>query len=93
MAGLGETDDEILAVLEDLRTAGCSMVTIGQYLQPSDGQMPPQRFVTPERFRYYEAAGRVMGFSHIASGPFVRSSYRAQEAALSLAIGRRNIVF
>jgi lipoic acid synthetase len=77
MVGLGETADEVLAVLGDLRAAGCEMVTIGQYLQPSPRHLPVREFVTPEQFAVYEAAASEMGFAAVASGPFVRSSYHA----------------
>jgi lipoic acid synthetase len=87
MAGLGETDDEVIAVLRDLCEAGCRMVTIGQYLQPAKEQIAPARYVSPERFRYFEEAGRAAGLSCVFSGPQVRSSYRAQEVFMSLAGG------
>lgn len=78
MVGIGETDDEILAVLRDLRGAGCSIVTIGQYLRPSAEHLPIERFVHPDTFAEYERAAREMGFLAVASGPFVRSSYNAE---------------
>jgi lipoic acid synthetase len=77
MVGLGETPDEVLAVLADLRNAACEMVTIGQYLQPSPRHLPVREFVTPEQFAVYEARARAMGFAAVASGPFVRSSWHA----------------
>ncbi|MEZ4484317.1 MAG: lipoyl synthase [Syntrophotaleaceae bacterium] len=77
MVGLGETDDEILEVMRDLREHGCDMLTIGQYLRPSRHHLPVQRYVTPEQFEAFKAAGREMGFSQVASGPLVRSSYHA----------------
>ncbi len=79
MVGLGERDDEILAVLRDLRGVGCDIVTIGQYLAPSPGHAPVIEFVPPERFGEYERQGRAMGFAAVAAGPFVRSSYHAEE--------------
>jgi lipoic acid synthetase len=79
MAGLGESEEEVADVLNDLRLAGCSIVTIGQYLQPSDAQVPAAAYVSPEQFEKYERIGRDMGFAAIVSGPLVRSSYRAGE--------------
>ncbi len=77
MLGLGETDDEILEVLKDLRRAGCRVVTMGQYLQPGRNHLPVARFVTPEKFASWQAKALEMGFAAAACGPFVRSSYRA----------------
>ena len=77
MVGLGETREEILSVLRDLRAVGCLMITIGQYLQPTPAHIPVARFVTPEAFHEYEVQARRMGFAGVASGPFVRSSYHA----------------
>jgi lipoic acid synthetase len=77
MVGLGETDEEILAVMRDLRAHDVEMLTIGQYLQPTAGHLPVVRYVEPERFRAYERAAREMGFAHAACGPLVRSSYHA----------------
>ena len=77
MVGLGETRDEVLAVLGDLREARCEMLTIGQYLRPSPQNLPVREFVTPEQFADYERRARAMGFAAVASGPFVRSSYHA----------------
>jgi lipoic acid synthetase len=79
MAGLGESEAEILSVLADLRSAGCSIVTIGQYLQPSAKQLAIASFVTPEQFDSYKQAGRRLGFKAVVAGPFVRSSYHARE--------------
>ena len=80
MLGLGEREDEILSLLEDLRGAGVDIVTIGQYLQPSRENLPVEEYVRPERFAFYREAGQRLGFRHVFSGPFVRSSYRAEEA-------------
>jgi len=77
MLGLGETIDETLTVLRDLRSKGVSVVTIGQYLQPSARHAVPDRFVEPEVFDLLRAEAQLMGFSAVASAPFVRSSYRA----------------
>ncbi len=79
MVGLGEEKGEVVEVLSDLRRAGCDIVTIGQYLQPSRKNLPVVEYVPPSRFEEYERIGRDIGFRHVASGPFVRSSYRAAE--------------
>ncbi len=81
MLGLGETDDEVLQVMRDLRTNNVDMLTIGQYLQPSDGHLPVLRYALPETFAMFEQAAKEMGFSHAACGPMVRSSYFADEQA------------
>jgi lipoic acid synthetase len=79
MLGLGETTEELLDTLADLHDAGCEMLTIGQYLQPSPEHLPVERYVTPQEFHDLGKAARRMGFAHVASGPFVRSSYHARE--------------
>ncbi len=79
MVGLGETDDEVVQVMKDLRDVGCDILTVGQYLAPSDAHVPVERFVTPEQFAIWEDAARDMGFKSAACGPFVRSSYHAKE--------------
>jgi len=79
MLGLGETKEEVLQTLDDLRSAGVDIVTIGQYLQPSKKHLPVKRFVTPEEFDGYREAGLEMGFRHVESGAFVRSSYKANK--------------
>jgi len=81
MVGLGETDDEILAVMRDLRTHGVDMLTIGQYLQPSAHHLPVRRYVHPDTFALYEREARAMGFTHAAVGALVRSSYHADRQA------------
>jgi len=81
MLGLGETMDEVLEVASDLRGVGCDMLTIGQYLQPGPGQLPVERFIPPEEFDELGEQCRLLGFSMVASGPFVRSSYHAGEMA------------
>ena len=81
MLGLGETDEEILEVLSDLRKHSVEMLTIGQYLQPSNGHLPVLRYVTPDGFKEFERAAIEMGFSHAACGPMVRSSYHADQQA------------
>ncbi len=77
MLGLGEREDEIIAVLNDLRAAGCDMLTLGQYLQPSRDHLPVERFVHPEEFDRLAEIARDLGFGNVASGPMVRSSYHA----------------
>jgi lipoic acid synthetase len=81
MVGLGETDGEVLGALEELRSAGCDVVTIGQYLSPAaDGrQLPVERFVTPDIFDMYRREALAMGIRHVVSGPLVRSSFMAEE--------------
>jgi len=79
MLGLGETEEEIMVALEDLRRAGCDILTLGQYLQPSLKHLPVVEFVSPEIFAAYGRVGLEMGFVHVASGPMVRSSYHADE--------------
>ncbi|HLV91640.1 MAG TPA: lipoyl synthase [Aequorivita sp.] len=79
MLGLGEKEDEVFQTLEDLRSVGLDIVTIGQYLQPSKKHLPVKEFITPEQFKKYEMAGLEMGFRHVESGPLVRSSYKAQK--------------
>ena len=81
MVGLGETDAEILAVMQDLRAHGVDMLTIGQYLQPSEHHLPVRRYVHPDTFELFEKAAYQMGFIHAAVGPMVRSSYHADEQA------------
>jgi lipoic acid synthetase len=79
MVGIGESDEEILAALWDLRSVGVDIVTIGQYLQPSPRHAPVRRFVPPETFASYQQSALEMGFAYAASGPLVRSSYKAAE--------------
>jgi len=81
MLGLGETDEEVLQVMRDLRAHEVQMLTLGQYLQPSEGHLPVLRYVPPETFRMFEEAAKEMGFSHAACGPMVRSSYFADVQA------------
>jgi len=81
MLGLGETDEEVLEVMRDLRAHNVEMLTLGQYLQPSNGHLPVLRYVPPETFKIFEEAAKAMGFSHAACGPMVRSSYFADEQA------------
>ncbi len=80
MAGLGETLDELLATLSDLRYAGCDIATVGQYLQPYEKRLPVERYYTPEEFERIRVEGEAMGFLRVESGPLVRSSYHARRA-------------
>jgi lipoic acid synthetase len=78
MVGLGETEEEVVQTLKDLRDQGVSVVTIGQYLQPSKKHLPVAEWVTPEQFQRYKEIGENMGIDHVESGPLVRSSYHAE---------------
>jgi lipoyl synthase len=86
MLGLGETEEELLQALRDLRNSNCDILTLGQYLQPSLKHLPVVEFVTPEKFAEYKIAAEEMGFVHVASGPMVRSSYHADEFSLPLVL-------
>jgi lipoic acid synthetase len=79
MVGLGETQDEILETMEDLRSAGVELLTVGQYLRPTKKHHPLIRFYSPKEFEWLRGEGMRMGFRHVASGPLVRSSYHAEE--------------
>jgi lipoic acid synthetase len=81
MLGLGETRDEVLAVMRDLRAHGVEILTLGQYLRPSPRHLPILRYIPPEEFAEYRRAGAEMGFRHVEAGPLVRSSYHADRAA------------
>jgi lipoic acid synthetase len=80
MVGLGETEEEVFEVLNDLREVGCQIVTIGQYLQPSKAHLPVKEYVHPDKFEDYKKEALQMGFSYVASAPLVRSSFHADEA-------------
>ena len=80
MLGLGETDEEILEAMDDLRAAGVDIVTFGQYLRPTASHLPVVRYVPPEDFNRYRELGLEKGFLEVVSGPLVRSSYRAERA-------------
>merc|ERR1712025_585584 len=87
---MGEEDDEIEQALRDLRTAGVEVVTFGQYLQPTKGHMKVSRYVEPAEFdRWKERATSEFGFAYCASGPMVRSSYRAGEFFIEAMLGKR----
>jgi lipoic acid synthetase len=87
MLGLGETDDEIVDVLRDLRRHNVDMLTVGQYLQPRAGNLPVRRYVPPPTFQALEDIARRMGFAHVACGPLVRSSYHADRQAQAARTG------
>ena len=88
MLGLGETPDEVLQVMQDARSAGVRLFTIGQYLQPTAQHLPVQAYVHPHQFEVYKNEGKKMGFDHIESGPLVRSSYMAERTFLSSKINK-----
>lgn len=79
MVGLGETEEEVLQTMDDLRAAGCKVFTIGQYLQPTRNHLPVAEYVTPEQFKKYKEIGLEKGFDFAESGPLVRSSYHAEK--------------
>lgn len=84
MLGLGETDEEVIETMEDLRAVGVDILTLGQYLQPTPKHLPIVEFVEPERFQKYEKLGLEMGFRFVESGPLVRSSYHAEKHIFEL---------
>lgn len=84
MLGLGETDEEVLETMQDLRAVGVDILTLGQYLQPTPKHLPIAEFVEPERFKKYEEIGLEMGFRFVESGPLVRSSYHAEKHIFDL---------
>ena len=86
MVGLGETKDEIIRTMKDLRAVDCNLLTIGQYLRPSTKHTPILKWYTPKEFKELEEIGLSLGFSHVASGPLVRSSYHADEQHSSVSI-------
>lgn len=82
MLGLGETEDEVIETLHDLKAVNLDVLTIGQYLQPSKKHLPVKQFITPEQFAKYKEIGESLGFRHVESGALVRSSYRAHKHVL-----------
>jgi len=86
MVGLGETKEEVLGVMDDMRAVGIDVMTIGQYLRPSEKQLPVRAFITPEEFKEYEEEGLKRGFRFVESGPFVRSSYHAWKHTADIAV-------
>ena len=89
MLGLGETEAELITALEDLRQSRCDILTLGQYLQPSLKHLPVVQFVPPAKFDEYGERARRMGFTHVASGPMVRSSYHADDFSPAAITGQR----
>ncbi|MEC8928150.1 MAG: lipoyl synthase [Verrucomicrobiota bacterium] len=83
MLGLGETIDELHEALADLRAAGCDLLTLGQYLQPTRKHLPVEEFIHPDQFAEHQTTAEAMGFTHVASGPLVRSSYHAGDFSLN----------
>jgi lipoic acid synthetase len=81
MVGLGETIEEVILVMKDLRASGCEMLTIGQYLRPSANHLPVKKYITPAEFDHLKQVGLELGFFHVESGPLVRSSYHADMQA------------
>ena len=79
MLGLGETEEEVIETMEDLRSVNVDILTLGQYLQPTPKHLFVQEFITPEQFQYYKDLGLKMGYKYVESGPLVRSSYRAEK--------------
>lgn len=90
MVGLGETREEVIQTMQDCFDAGVEILTLGQYLQPSSWHLPVIEFVTPEQFKEYEKIGLAMGFRYVASGPLVRSSYRAGEFFIQAFLNERD---
>ncbi len=84
MLGLGETHQELLDVLSDLRKTGCDLLTLGQYLQPGPTYLPVIRYLPPEEFTYLGKLAKQLGFRKVAAGPFVRSSYHARDMAAEI---------
>ncbi len=82
MVGLGETEEEVVRVFADLREVGCDFLTVGQYLQPSKKHIAVAEYIHPDLFKDYEKVAYEMGFKHVASGPFVRSSYNAEQTKI-----------
>ncbi|MFN7262955.1 MAG: lipoyl synthase [Pseudobdellovibrionaceae bacterium] len=89
MLGLGETDEEVLQTLKDLRSIDCDVVTFGQYLQPTKRHLEVKEYITPEKFKWWQETAEAMGFLYVASGPLVRSSYRAGEFFMKGVIEKR----
>jgi lipoic acid synthetase len=93
IVGLGETNDEVVETMGDLRAVGVDVVTIGQYLQPSPKHATIDRWVHPDEFRWFREQGEAMGFGSVFSGPLVRSSYRADEQRHAAATGRGAVAY
>jgi len=93
IVGLGETNDEAVVTMSDLRSVGVDVVTIGQYLQPSSRHAPIDRWVHPDEFRWFREQGEALGFGSVFSGPLVRSSYRADEQRHAAKTGRGAVAY
>jgi lipoyl synthase len=93
IVGLGETNDEVVETMRDLRAHGVDVVTVGQYLQPSPKHAPIDRWVHPDEFRWFREQGEALGFGSVFSGPLVRSSYRADEQKHAAATGRGAVAY
>ena len=89
MVGIGEKDEEVLETMRALRSAGVDVLTLGQYLRPTPKHVPVDRYVEPSTFEDFAREGRSMGFAYVASGPLVRSSYKAAEVFLHSELQRR----
>ena len=90
MLGLGEMEEEVMLAAKDLRSAGVDIVSIGQYLQPTNRHLPVKEYITPEKFDSYRKSIENMGFAYVVAGPFVRSSYKAGELFLKNMLYRRH---
>jgi lipoic acid synthetase len=93
IVGLGETNDEVVETMRELRGRGVDVVTIGQYLQPSPKHAPIDRWVHPDEFRWFREQGEALGFGSVFSGPLVRSSYRADEQRHAAETGRGAVAY
>lgn len=89
MLGLGETDEEVSKTMDDLREVGVDILTLGQYMQPTKRHLKVIEYVTPEKFKHWENVGNEKGFLYLASGPLVRSSYKAGEFFIRNILKRR----
>ncbi len=91
MLGLGESESDLVKTMRDLREVDVDILTLGQYLRPSKGHIPVSEFVSPERFEHYKALAEELGFLYVASGPFVRSSYRAGEFFVEALVRKKRL--
>lgn len=91
MLGLGETDEEVIQTMKDLRAIDVDVVTFGQYLRPTEAHLSVVEYVTPEKFDYFRRVGQDLGFKYVASGPMVRSSYKAGEFFLEHMIKKERL--
>lgn len=92
MVGLGETEEEVISLMKDLRSVGCNLFTIGQYLQPTKQNIEVKEYITPEQFERYKTIGMELGFDHVESGPLVRSSYMAEQTFLEAKLNKSSKV-